>query len=70
MSRFSIAALMLAVLICALAVPALKQASDVWAGAVLMLTILLLGGRTWARSSGRVRGDRYGAGLRSSAGAI
>src|SRR3954449_13576132 len=42
MRRFSIAALMLAVLVCGVAVAALKNASDAWAGALLLLTLLLL----------------------------
>lgn len=43
MRRVSIAALMLVVLVCAVAVAALRQASDAWAGGLLMLTLAVLG---------------------------
>jgi hypothetical protein len=43
MRRFSIATLIVVVLLCGVAVAALKQASDVWVGVLLAITLLLLG---------------------------
>ena len=43
MRRFSIAALMVVVLVSAVAVAALLNASDLWAGSVLLLTLGMLG---------------------------
>lgn len=43
MKRFTIAALMAVVLVCGVAVAALKNASVVWAGLLLVLTPVLLG---------------------------
>ncbi|MDB5352859.1 MAG: hypothetical protein JWN86_4106 [Planctomycetota bacterium] len=43
MRRFSIAGLMVVVLVSGVAVAALKNASDAWAGVLLLLTLLLLG---------------------------
>jgi hypothetical protein len=43
MRRFSIALLMAVVLVCGVAVAALRDASDAWAGALLLLTLFLLG---------------------------
>lgn len=42
MKRFSIATLMVVVLVCAVAAAALKNASDAWLGALLAITLLLL----------------------------
>jgi hypothetical protein len=43
MRRFSIAAMMMVVLVCVVAVAALRNASDTWAGVMLLLTLVLLG---------------------------
>jgi hypothetical protein len=43
MRRFSIAWLMAVVMVCGVAVAALRDASDAWAGALLLLTLFLLG---------------------------
>lgn len=43
MRRFTIAALMIVVLVSGLAIAALKNASDAWAGVLLLLTVFLLG---------------------------
>jgi hypothetical protein len=43
MRRFSIATLMAVVLVCGVAVAALRDASDTWAGILLGLTLLMLG---------------------------
>lgn len=57
MRRLSIAALMLVVLVCGIAVAALKQASDAWAGGLPMLTLALRGtavfGFTYRRENRR-----------------
>lgn len=57
MRRYSIAALMLVILVSAVAIAALKQASDTWAGILLILTLLLLGtavfGATYRRERRR-----------------
>src|SRR5262245_42557078 len=57
MRRFTIAALMLGVLVCGVAFAALKDSSDAWAGVLLMLTLLLLGasilGVLYRRDGGR-----------------
>jgi hypothetical protein len=43
MRRFSIATLMAVVLVCGVAVAALRHASDTWAGVMLALTLFMLG---------------------------
>lgn len=43
MRRFTIAGLMAVILVCGVAVAALRDASDTWAGLLLMLTLFLLG---------------------------